>query len=113
MAKKENPTLDESTSKLEAIKNLIFGENIAQYNSEFDQVKKEIAKRKADLEDYIDEVRKELTQSIDNLGTDLNIRISDLEESLTDKLDTLESTKVNKTALGELLVELGERIKEK
>tara|TARA_R110002051_G_scaffold120997_4_gene194187 strand:+ start:8143 stop:8355 length:213 start_codon:yes stop_codon:yes gene_type:complete len=45
MAKKvqsiEQPTQDISNSKIEAIKNLIFGENIQEYNHEFDTLKAE------------------------------------------------------------------------
>lgn len=36
----------DSASKIEVIKNLIFGENIAEYNSEFDTLKKEIDSKK-------------------------------------------------------------------
>ncbi len=101
---------EDSSSKLEAIKNLIFGENIAEYNSEFETLKRDIDSKKKDLESYIDEVRKELMQSIDNLSTDVNIRITDLENSLQDKTDTLNNKKVDKKVLGQLLVSLGEKI---
>ena len=115
---KENKAVEEQTnndpsSKIEAIKNLIFGDNIAAYNSEFDQVKKDILSKKAELEEFIEDTRKELLQSIDNLSTDLNIRITELEDSLNDKADLLESKKVDKKSLGELLISLGEKIKDK
>ncbi len=49
MAKKvqsiEQPTQDISNSKIEAIKNLIFGENIQEYNHEFDTLKAELERR--------------------------------------------------------------------
>ena len=114
MAKKdtpapETPSLD-SSSKIEAIKNLIFGENIVQYDSEFDQIRKEIQKKKATLESYIDEVRGELMQSIDTLSTDVNIRITDLEDSLQAKTDALTEDKVDRKELGKLLINLGEKI---
>ena len=41
--KKEEDAL--SKSKIEVIKNLIFGENIQEYNTEFDKLKKEIKNR--------------------------------------------------------------------
>ena len=100
----------EQTSKLEAIKNLIFGENIEQYDSEFDTIRKEIKAKKELLENYIDEVRNELMQSIDSLSTDVNIRITDLEDSLQAKTEALAQEKVNKKELGKLLISLGEKI---
>ena len=69
----------ESAQRLEAIKNLIFGENIQQIDQEFQAIKNHIEKRKEELEDFIAETRKELNSTIDNLATDLNIRITDLE----------------------------------
>lgn len=102
-----------SNSKIEAIKNLIFGENIAEYNQEFDTLKTDLEKRRQELLDYIDDTRKEVITAIDSLSTDLNIRISDLESSLRDKADDLKAKKVDKTTLGDLLIKLGTTIKDK
>ncbi|WP_103865346.1 fructose 1,6-bisphosphatase [Aquimarina sp. I32.4] len=109
----EEKISDDPSSKIEAIKNLIFGENIAAYNSEFEKVKKEITSKKKDLEDLIDDTRKELFQAIDNLSTDLNIRITELEDNLEDKTDMLDNKKVDKKILGDLLINLGEKINQK
>ncbi|WP_435579410.1 fructose 1,6-bisphosphatase [Gilvibacter sp.] len=101
----------DSGSKIEAIKQLIFGENIEQYDSEFDTLKQEIQDRKKELEDYIDQVRNELMQSIDSMTTDINIRITDLEDALNDKTEGVDKSKVNKDELGDLLIKLGEKLR--
>jgi len=98
-------------SKIDAIKQLIFGENMAEYSQEFETLKKELEQRRQELTDFIDDTRKELMSAIDNLSTDVNIRISDLEESLNEKADTLDAKKVNKSQLGDLLITMGEKIK--
>jgi len=108
----ENNVTD-SASKIEVIKNLIFGENIAEYNSEFDTLKKEIDKKQKELKNYINEAREELMSSIDNLSTDVNIRITDLENALEDQADKLSEQKVDKKLLGDLLISLGEKISSK
>ena len=108
-AKKAEQPLD-SSSKIEAIKNLIFGENIEQYDSEFDTLKKDLDKKKKQLEDYIDEVRNELMQSIDSLSTDVNIRITDLEDSLNAKAEQIAEDKMDRRELGKILISLGEKI---
>ncbi|WP_025741264.1 hypothetical protein [Aquimarina pacifica] len=111
-AVEENKSIDPS-SKIEAIKNLIFGDNIAAYNSEFEKVKKDIDSKKKELEDFIEDSRKELNLAIDNLSTDINIRITELEDQLTEKAEQLDANKVDKKTLGNLLISLGEKISQK
>lgn len=114
MSKKENQQTPaeplDSSSKIEAIKTLIFGENMEQYDSEFDKMRKEIKKQKDLLDNYIDEVRNELMQSIDSLSTDVNIRITDLEDAVQAKTEALSEEKVDRKELGKLLISLGEKI---
>lgn len=100
----------EATSKIDAIKQLIFGENMQAYASEFESVKNDILAQKQELENLMDDVRKELLQNIDNLSTDINIRITDLENSFNDKADSLDDKKLDRKLLGELLMNLGEKI---
>ncbi|MGS2740786.1 fructose 1,6-bisphosphatase [Sinomicrobium sp. M5D2P17] len=100
------------TSKIEAIRNLIFGENIQEYNSEFESLKKDILQKRKELQNLIEDTRTELMQTIDNLGTDVNIRITELENSLQEKADTLDQNKVDKSTLGKLLIQIGEKIKD-
>ena len=101
---------NENSSKIEAIKNLIFGENIAEYNDEFEAIKKDLEKKKTILEDLISSTSTELNKAIDNLSTDVNIRITELEASLEEKTDALEEKKVDRKLLGELFTKLGEKI---
>lgn len=101
---------ENSASKIEAIKNLIFGDNIVQYDSEFETLKKDLQNKKEHLENYIDEVRNELMQSIDSLSTDVNIRVTDLEDAINTKTDALSEKKVDRNELGKLLISLGEKI---
>lgn len=108
---KTNTTSVDANSKIDAIKQLIFGENMAEYSQEFDTLKKELATRRQELSDFIDDTRKELMGAVDNLSTDLNIRISDLEDSLNEKAETLENKKMDRGQLGDLLIKMGEKIK--
>ncbi|MFD0861118.1 fructose 1,6-bisphosphatase [Sungkyunkwania multivorans] len=109
-AQPSNATIDPS-SKIEAIKNLIFGENIQEYNTEFDKIKQDIQEKKEELNAIINDVRAELFQNIDNLSTDLNIRITELENSLQERTDELQDKKVDRALLGDLLIKLGENIR--
>ncbi len=111
--KEENTTTapaKNESSKIDAIKQLIFGEQIQTYNSEFDAVKKDILNKKNQLNDLIETVKLELLQNIDSVAIDVNIRITELEDKLEDKIETLEDKKVDRKMLGELLTKLGEKI---
>lgn len=101
-----------STSKIDAIKELIFGENIQAYDSEFEALKADILAKKEELQNLMSAVESEILQNIDTLSTDINIRISDLENSVNDKLDNLDDKKVNRKLLSELFIKLGNKISE-
>ncbi len=103
----------EANSKIEVIKNLIFGENIQAYNSEFELLKQDIIDKKKILEDLIEEVSADLKKSIDNVSTDVNVRITDLEQSLEGKFEKLETNSVDKELLGKLLIDLGKKLSNK
>lgn len=108
-----NEKKEEAASKIEMIKNLIFGDSIEAYDSEFDLLKKDILKKKNVLEDLIEEVRKDLKTAIDNVAIDVNIRITELEDKIDGKIENLEVDKVDKKMLGKLLMDLGEKVSQK
>ena len=114
--KQEQPDVNKNnikiSSKIDAIKELIFGENMQAYDAEFELVKADVLKKKQELESLIDEVRSELMKNIDSLSTDVNIRITDLEGSINEKMETLEDKKVNRKLLSDLFIKLGGEIGE-
>ena len=99
-----------TASKIDAIKELIFGDNIQTYDSEFESIKNNLATAKQESEDVIDSIRKELNKTIDNLNTDLNIRVTDLENKLNQQIENLDKKKVDRKLLGKLLISLGDKI---
>ncbi len=103
----------ETASKIELIKNLIFGENIQAYDSEFELLKKDIISKKKALEDLIEAVRTDLRMSIDDVSTDINIRITELEDKLDTRFEDLEENQLDKKELGDLLIQLGQKIQKK
>jgi len=101
----------ETASKLELIKNLIFGENIQAYESEFELLKKDILTKKKGLEDLIEAVRTDLRMAINDVATDVNIRITELEDKMEDRFEDIEKNQLNAKELGDLLIELGNKVK--
>lgn len=108
-----NDKQEEAASKIEIIKNLIFGENIKTYDSEFESLKKDIREKKRILEELIEEARQELKTAIDNVATDVNIRITELEDKIDDKMENMQTDMVDKKMLGGILMDLGEKLSQK
>lgn len=108
-----NQKQEEAASKIEIIKNLIFGENIEAYDSEFEILKKDIQEKKRILEELMEEVRQDLKTAIDNVATDVNIRITELEDKIDEKIENLDTEKLDKKLLGRLLMDLGEKVGQK
>ena len=104
---------DVSISKIKKIRDLIFGDDIEQYNSEFEALKIDIRSKKKVLEDLIEEVRIDLKTAIDNVAVDANLRISELETKIDKRVENLEVNKVDKKKLGKMLIELGEKVSQK
>lgn len=100
----------QENSKIDVIKNLLFGENITSFEQEFDAIKEDILSKKKELNDLIDSTRAELDTAIDSLSTDLNIRITELEDRFNDKSDDLNAKKIDKKLLGDLFIKLGNKL---
>jgi len=113
MAKKieqQHTSNEINDSKIEAIKDLIFGENIAEYDHKFESIKNDILKKKVVLEELIEQTQADLNEIIDNLSTDLNIRITSLEDNFESKFNSLNEEKMARKQLGDLLIKLGNKI---
>jgi len=108
-----NSTNNTSESKIETIRELIFGENIQQYNSEFESLKSDILRKKKVLEDLVEEVRQDLKSAIDDVAIDVNVRITELESKIDERVENLEADKVDRDTLGKMLMELGEKVSQK
>ncbi|MGB7394108.1 MAG: fructose 1,6-bisphosphatase [Pricia sp.] len=108
-----NQRKEDAATKIETIRNLIFGDNIEEYNSEFESLKSDILQKKKILEGLIEEVSKELKTAIDTVATDVNIRITELEDKLEERIESLGQDKVDRNELGKMLKDLGERVSQK
>ncbi len=93
--------------KLDAIKEIIFGENIKEYESEFRQLKDHINTLQESNEKMWAEANKKLEAEIRNLKNEVESSIKDLTKSV----DQLAASTTAKADLSALLVELAEKLK--
>ena len=105
-SKKSEENITES--KLEAIKEIIFGENIKEYDHEFKKIKELILKHRQEIENHVAAVKKDIEEEIKQMKRDIDHAISDLQSELS----ALDEAKTNRQKLGDLLEELGKKLKE-
>lgn len=101
-----------SDPKIEAVKQLIFGENMQQYDSEFNDIKALIKKSRTDIENELNETRESLNAMINDLRNDMNKKVTQLRTELDETSAELDDKKLNRKLLGALLQEMGKQISE-
>ena len=95
-------------AKINAIRDIIFGTDMAEYNEQFDSLKNEIAENKQAAEND----KKELLGKISDLENSINNSLESLEKKLVARLDQLQNEKTDREVLGSLLEEIGKKIKQ-
>lgn len=97
--------------QIDAIREIIFGQNIRQYNEQFDHINVEIDKLRQELLIKIHETQAELNQMIDHLREDTTQKLLELRNHTDAEVARLDHAKTDRHLLGSLLVEIGEKIR--
>ena len=93
-----------SEDKLNAIKEIIFGENIKAYDSELKQLKEELKQQKAAIDQDILALKGDIKQ--------MKKEVEERMDSLKAELKTLDKAKSDRNKLGELLEEMAKKLKD-
>ena len=96
-------------SKLQAVKELIFGQEIQNYDAEF----KEINNRFNRVEEKSRSDAQEQLASLATLEKTIMARLDKMENEFTKKMAQLEDKKTDRAKLGKLLIQIGEKLQDK
>ena len=99
--------------KIEAIKEIIFGDNIKEINHEFEEVKAMLQEHRRALDERMDQVRQELEKSVQQLHQDTGKEMQAMKEDTLRRLTELEGNVPSKTDLGRMFEEVGRRLQGK
>jgi light-regulated signal transduction histidine kinase (bacteriophytochrome) len=105
-----NQAAETNSSKIEVIKNLIFGEQLQVYDDEFKQIRKDMLAKKKELDQLIEQIQGDLKHAIDSVSADLNHRITDLEKSIEKRIEETDEKALDKKKLAEMFTNLGEKL---
>ena len=95
-------------SKLQAVKELIFGQEIQNYDAEFKDIHKQIGDNKTqNIEDTLNQEK-----ALSHLEKTITARIDRLEADLIKRLTILDNKKADRAKLGKMLIQIGEKLQD-
>ncbi len=110
----ENLTSDKANSlvdpKIEAIKEIIFGDNIKEYESEFKKLSDIIDKQRQELEGKLNNFKQETNDMLAQASKEFDTRLNELKKDFANEIDNLAKSKLDRKTFGHALKNLGEDI---
>jgi transketolase len=108
---KKKPTPTKSVDpKIEAIKDIIFGDTIKEIEKEFDDTQSLIQQHKAAVDQQLATLRNTMDQMVKELRQDLDKHVASLKEEMTQKFSQLQNSSANRSALGKMLEDIGKKL---
>lgn len=110
--KESKNTAIESASdpKIDAIKQLIFGDNMAEYDKRFDGVIRELEKAKIDGDDKRAELDRRISEDLVTMKKDFEAKMEKMNDMFVSQIAKLEDKKADRKALGKMLQNIGEKL---
>lgn len=99
-------------SRIAAVRDLIFGENIQQYNSEFEDVFNRIKVLRDETQKNLGESVANLENKLADLESLMDHKFQDLNEDLDKKLADLDDEKADRKKLGKALEKIALMLQE-
>jgi len=99
-------------AKIDVIKELIFGNNMREYQSEFEGIHDLMNQNKLDIENKLTTAKEELYDYLEEMRKELNSKIDDLQMNLQSEIDRLDDQKTDRKMLGDLFEHIAKEIKD-
>jgi chromosome segregation ATPase len=111
---KAKPTSGEAPKDVERVRDIIFGPQMRDYDQRFHTLQRDIERLRQELEqlnEQIGEMDREQSKRVQTLRRESRQSDDDLRMELRQTSQKLQLEKVDRMALGELFVELGNHLK--
>ena len=99
-------------AKIDVIKELIFGNNMREYQSEFEGIHDVVTQNKLDIENKLNTAKDEIYDYLEEMRKELNSKIDDLQMTLQAEIDRLDDVKTDRKMLGDLFEHMAKEIKD-
>jgi len=101
---------EEDNHKLEAVKELIFGQNMKEYDSKFTKLEALITKKNEDHKKSLSDSTQKIKEIIQQQNKELISKINKLEKLLAEKTSELHQNKTDRATLSQLLHEIADKL---
>lgn len=98
------------SQKLNAVRELLFGQTVENHQKEFQDVRDSIRQNKEALEDANKDLKNELFDRLDKLENQLKDKIEDTSKSLSDRIDQLSDSKADRKKIASILHNLASEL---
>ena len=98
-------------SKLDAVKELIFGQNLKEYDNEIATLNKQISEQKDMFTQKAEALNKEVSEAIKNIEKSLLAKINEVENLIKTELQEQNSSHLHKDKFAELMQEIANKLK--
>lgn len=105
----EEPAISTEQAKLDAVRELLFGQNVKEYRDEIKEVRDLITEKESDINSTIDQMESDLIKRLDGLEE----KMEEHYKAIGKKLDELSSSKIDRQQLSGLLIELAKQLDSK
>lgn len=96
--------------KINAIKEIIFGNEIQDYNQQFQDISKALEKQKDEFKNEILELKKELNDTIQNFEKELSKAENRLNSLIEKEANLLQDKKVDRKALAKMFGTISDKL---
>lgn len=108
----EKPVAADRDPKIEAIKEIIFGDNIKEINQEFDEMKASLREHRRALDERMNQVRQELEKAVQQLQQDTEKQMQAMQSDTLSRLTQLEGSVPSNAHLGKMFEEIGHQLQQ-
>lgn len=97
-------------SQIDAMREILFGNNMKQYDAEFSAVRQIMTKNRTETDRDIQTLRNEMNEALNRMEQRLSLQMQRNHEEVLEAIQRLDMIKTDKTQLSKLLVEIGTQI---
>ncbi|MBL7785576.1 MAG: hypothetical protein JNM36_06705 [Chitinophagales bacterium] len=97
-------------SQIDAMREILFGNNMKQYDAEFSAVRQIMTKNRTETDRDIQTLRNEMNEALSRMEQRLSLQMQRNHEEVLEAIQRLDMIKTDKTQLSKLLVEIGTQI---
>lgn len=107
---KKTESAGDQSSKLDAIKDIIFGQQIQEYEKEFEEIRQTIEANSEASDASRTAMQEQLTKQLETIQEQLSRQIEASQEKLLKEIAKLSDQKTDRKALGKMLENIGNKL---